>query len=71
MLDRKNVPNEGFSSYSIKQIFWSSIKELSMKNKKEELYLAYFDASEEMKQIKEEQKILIGICSLLFIFVMI
>lgn len=46
-------------------------KELSMKNKKEELYLAYFGASEEMKQIKEEQKILIGICSLLFIFVMI
>lgn len=44
-------------------------KDLSMKNKKEELFLAYFDASEEMKQIKEEQKILIGICSLLFIFV--
>ena len=42
-------------------------KILGMKNKKEELFLAYFDASEEMKQIKQEQKILIGICSFLFI----
>jgi len=41
--------------------------QLTMKNKKEELFLAYFDASEEMRQIKQEQKILIGICSFLFI----
>tara|TARA_B100001142_G_scaffold324184_1_gene375485 strand:- start:1084 stop:1236 length:153 start_codon:yes stop_codon:yes gene_type:complete len=46
-------------------------KNLSMKNRKEELFNAYFEASDEMKQMKEEQKILIGICSLLFIFTMI
>lgn len=53
-------------NYNMKQT-----KTLSMKNRKEELFNAYFEASDEMKQMKEEQKILIVICSVLFIFTMI
>lgn len=66
LLNINHGPMYSNENYNMKQT-----KTLSMKNRKEELFNAYFEASDEMKQMKEEQKILIVICSVLFIFTMI
>ena len=39
---------------------------LSMKNKKEELYLGYFEAQEKVEEQQQQMKVLFGVCAVLF-----
>ena len=42
---------------------------LTMKNKKEELFKGYFEANEQLNQMRQEQHLLFGVCGFLLIWV--
>lgn len=40
---------------------------LTLKNKKEELFNGYFEATEQLQQMKQQQRVLFGVCSVMII----